>query len=142
MCVCVCVCFLLSGGIRQYPSDEGANPRVSYKQIYSVNCSFIPLAVFGIDSCLCTPNWTLSLDYIYYTIRIMRNFTRDVELRLLLAMTHTEYQVCSLRYIHFFIYFFFFIFGLRFFMIVCLCNCRSLRQSCFVTLIPTRGRVS
>ena len=72
----------------------------------------------------------------------MRNFTRDVELRLLLAMTHTEYQVCSLRYIHFFIYLFFFIFGLRFFMIVCLCNCRSLRQSCFVTLIPTRGRVS
>ena len=27
-------------------------------------------------------------------------------------------------------------------MFVCLCNCCSLRQSCFVTLIPTRGRVS
>lgn len=68
----------------------------------------------------------------------MRNFTRDVEPRLLLAMTHTEYQVCSLLYIHFF----FFFLGLRFFMIVCLCNCRSLRQSCIVTPIPTRGRVS
>lgn len=28
---------------------------------------------------MCSPNWTLLLDYIYYTIRIMRNFTGDIQ---------------------------------------------------------------
>lgn len=99
---------------------------------FTVSIVCLSLSLFRLKACVCTSNWTLLLDYIYYTIKIMRNLARA--LPVLSSYTFRISNVLITVGLHYF-------FNLSFSIIVC--NCCSLqKQSRFLIHIPTRGRVS
>lgn len=94
---------------------------------------FVYPPLFKLEASICNPNWILLLDYIYYTIKIMRNFTRDIQPRLL-AIQHTEYQnahYCTSPFSLGFSSLFFFVIAPVF-----------KKQLRFLTFTPTSGMVT